>query len=257
MYIEQHGEGTDCFLGLHGWGGTGRDFLPLVRCLPRDAKFVSMDLPGYGKSPPPAAWDEETIAGALSEVVRAVGVEKLTVVGYCSGAALGLLLAEREQRRIERLVMIDPFAFVPWYFRIFLAGEFGRRAYRFTFMSRLGRRLTSRALQWRQKTDDDFTAAFEKVDGEAALRWLSFLNRIGPASRFAGLRLKVDIVYGSNTFKAVRGSVREFRAVFPAARVVELADVGHLIMVRAARDLADILTPVRVRPSGSDRNYSL
>ncbi len=74
--------------------------------------------------------------------------------------------------------MIDPFAFVPWYFRLFLAGGFGRRAYATTFQSAAGRAVTDRILKRMQRSGEDFTRAFESLDHEVTLQYLRLLNTL-------------------------------------------------------------------------------
>lgn len=241
MNVEQYGRGARAFFAFHGWGGDHREFAPLAAKLPDDACLFSVDLPGYGESPKPARWEMDEIMREIVATVESRDLTAVTLIGFCSGAALALLAAQRLPMRVERVVMIDPFAFVPWYFRIFLAGEFGRRAYRATFASPLGRKITTRILQRKQATDDDFMGAFGRVDHEVTLRWLELLHRVGPVEQFAGLTLPVDIAHGERTFAAVRESVRQYRRVLPQARIHELRHAGHLPLVRAAKPLAEII----------------
>lgn len=241
LHVESWGEGPRVFVGLHGWGGDHREFAPLAARRPPDARLVSFDLPGCGRSPPPSSWDAAALAETLAEAVARHGGAAPTLIGYCSGAALALLAAERRADGVARLVLIEPFAYVPWYFRIFLAGWFGRRAYYSAFAHRFGRRIVNGTLRRRQGGEEDFTAAFERVNHEAALRWLRLFADLGTASRFAGLRLPTDIVVGDRTFAAVGDSVRRYAAQWPHARVHRLAGVGHLPMRRAARQIAAIV----------------
>ncbi len=60
-------------------------------------------------------------------------------------------------------------------------------------------------------------------------------------SLFAGMRGPVDLVHGSRTFRAVRESIGRFRRLWPQARVFELKGLGHLPMVRGAREVAGII----------------
>ena len=83
--------------------------------------------------------------------------------------------------------------------------------------------------------------AFARVDHETTLRWLALFHRVGSANQFAGLSMPIDIVHGERTFRAVYESVREYGAVWPQARIFELDNVGHLPLLRGARQLADIV----------------
>ncbi|MBN1270047.1 MAG: alpha/beta fold hydrolase [Kiritimatiellae bacterium] len=241
MHIEQYGKGERTFVAFHGWGGDHREFAPLAARLPEGARLLSVDLPGYGRSPKPPRWEMKAIVGEIVRELDERGLNEITLVGFCSGAVVALLVAQQVPGRVKRIVMIDPFAFVPWYFRIFLAGEFGRRAYRATFASPMGRRITTRILRQRQRTDDDFMGAFGRVDHETTQEWLRLLHLEEPASRFAGLSVPIDIAHGERTFAAVRESVREYLENWPDARVFQLHNVGHLPLVRGAGQLAAIV----------------
>ena len=63
------------------------------------------------------------MAREVAEEVVQLGMRDLVLVGSCSGAILTVFVTRelREMGRPEvvtRLVMIDPFAFCPWYFQI-------------------------------------------------------------------------------------------------------------------------------------------
>lgn len=241
MYVEQYGRGERTFLAFHGWGGDHRDFAPLAARLPEDCRLLSVDLPGYGQSPKPPRWDLQEIVNDLVREMDARSLHAVTLAGFCSGAVLALLVAQRVPARVQRIVMIDPFAFVPWYFRIFLAGALGRFFYQSAFASPLGRLITTRVLQRRQSTNDDFMGAFSRVDHETTQEWLRLLHRAGPVSQFAGLSVPIDIAFGENTFAAVRQSVREYGSILPQAKMHVLRHAGHLPLVREARQLAALL----------------
>jgi pimeloyl-ACP methyl ester carboxylesterase len=238
MHIETYGDGPETVLAIHGWGGDHREFAAVASRLPAGARLLSVDLPGYGRSPRPPAWDLGLIFAEFRAAVRAAaGDAPVTLAAFCSGAVLALLFAQAEPARIRRMVLIDPFAFVPWYFRLFLDGPFGRRAYMTAFASERGRRITTAVLRRMQSDDADFTAAFERIDHEVTLAYLGLFNRFGDLRRFAGFRFPIDVAVGERTLGAVRRSVRVFRRLWPQARVTTLRHVGHLPMVKGAAQL--------------------
>lgn len=241
MHIEEHGVGPRVFLAIHGWGGDHRDFAPLAARLPPDARLLSVDLPGYGRSPAPPPWDLESIVRELTSDLAARDLSDITLIGFCSGAVLALFVARSAPERVRRIAMIEPFAFIPWYFRIFLAGEFGRRAYRTAFASPLGRSITTWILRRRQSTDDNFMAAFGRVDHDVTQAWLRMFRGVDPLRLFAGLTVPIDIAMGDHTFAAVRESARRYLALWPQARLHELRHVGHLPLVRGTRQLVPIV----------------
>lgn len=241
MFVKEYGQGDRNFIAFHGWAGTHREFGPLAFRLPEGCRLLSFDLPGYGASPKPDVWDLDTIAAEIEqEIELRLGEQCRTLIGFCSGNAFSLLLAQRKPEAVERIVMIDPFAGVPWYFRIFLAGEFGRRAYAATFQSRLGRAITDWVIRRSQKQEAEFTAAFRDIDHDITRRYLKLLNQVD-LRQFSNLMIAVDILYGENTFGAVRKSIMRLRELWPHARIIVLHDVGHLPMLQGARQLTSVI----------------
>jgi pimeloyl-ACP methyl ester carboxylesterase len=241
MYVKEYGRGDRIFAAFHGWGGTHREFAPLARFLPQDTRLLCPDLPGYGASPGPGAWDLDAIAADMGrELELRLGMQPRTLIGFCSGAVFPLILARRMPETVGRVVMIDPFASVPWYFRIFLRGEFGRRAYSATFQSQAGRAVTDWVVRHIQRQDESFTSAFRDIDHEAVRRYLCLFNRFD-VGRFRDLAVATDILYGERTFAEVRRSVERLCELWPHARKFELRGVGHLPLVRGSRQIAAVV----------------
>ncbi len=255
MHIEIWGDGRRRFLAVHGWGGTHRDFAALAAKAPADVRMAAVDLPGHGQSPPPARWDIGPIVEELAELIVEEEDGPTTLIGFCSGSILAALAAVHAPHHVARLVAVEPFAFVPWYFRLFTLGGVGRRAYEAAFLSRAGRRLVNLVLRRRQATDADFTAAFGALNADVALNYMRMFTRI----RLEDLRpvaAPVDIAVGDRTFGAVQRSVEMLRSLWPAARVRRLVEVGHLPLVRGARQLAALAfggRPRRREGSGGAR----
>jgi len=241
IYGKQYGQGERFFVCLHGWGGGHREFAPLASKLPEDVCLLSFDLPGYGDSPPPTEWSIEAIVEELAQAVRTRHILSCTLVGFCSGAILSLLLARKLPVEVVRIILIDPFAYVPWYFRLFVAGEFGRRAYATTFQTGPGRIITDWILKRAQKSDADFTQAFQSLDHDVTLRYLQLFNQINVARDVGPIPIPIHIVHGETTFRAVRQSTGIFQQIWPQATVETIRGVGHLPLVKGWRQLRRIL----------------
>ncbi len=243
MFCKTYGNGPQLYLAFHGWAGDHREFAAIASRLPEAATWISVDLPGYGESPTPADWSVASIIQQMDEELDEVyeRYTNITLVGFCSGSIFGVELAKRRPEAFKRIVMIDPFAFLPWYFRIFTLGEFGRRAYASTFMSATGRKITDRILSSMQTSDADFTAAFKDADHELIQNYLRLFSQLDGPSVFSAFDIEVEIALGEKTFGAVKKSVKKIKQQWPEAPVHELLRTGHLPLVKGARALRKII----------------
>jgi len=245
MHVEQHGTGPRIFLGIHGWSGDHRTFDPLLPYLPPDATLYAPDLPGCGATPPPERWTLGAIAGELAGLLRALARPSLTLIGNCSGALLGLAAALRlletgEICRLERLVLIDPFAYWPWYFRVFVSESIGRYAFAAAFGNPAGRRLVNAALAANRRPETDLTEGFTARSAGIARAYLRVLAEIRGPEQFAPVAMPIELLHGERTFGAVRRSAQIFARIWPQARIRVVAGAGHLPILEAPQAVAEV-----------------
>jgi pimeloyl-ACP methyl ester carboxylesterase len=240
MHGERFGSGPDVYVGVHGWGGSHATFLPLVPHLPESAMLHAVDLPGYGRSRWRAVDSASGIAQEIAAFIESLDTPRVTLIGNCSGAILGLLTNELVPSRIARFVLIDPFAFLPWYFKVFVNPTYGRIAYHSTFANPLGRWATNLSLKKNRTAESDLTRSFENVDHEVSLRYLTLLDAVASIERFRPVAVPIDIAYGARTFGAVRQSVAMWRALWPQAQAHVIVGAGHLPIEEAPAAVARI-----------------
>lgn len=240
MHIERYGVGPHTYFGIHGWAGHHATFKRLLPYMPPSVSFYCCDLPGYGASPRPPVWSLDAVSGALIDAMRGLDAP-LTVVGYCGGANLAIEAAKRWPEGIARLVLVDPFGYVPLYFKVFTLGEFGRRAYYSTFANPMGRWVTNLSLRARRKAGTNLTQPFRSVDHEVVLENLKILCATEGAFRYKGLGVPVDIAHGDRTFRAVRRSVALWREALPQAETFVLDRSGHEPIREAPEQLAAVI----------------
>ncbi len=241
MFVERYGRGDRIYFGLHGWSGDHTAFAPLVNFLPADATLYCADLPGCGRSQPPREWRLEELAREIAFEISKLDSGSITLIGNCSGAILALAAMPRITEEVKRLVLIDPFAFAPWYFKIFVAAPIGKYAYYSTFANPIGRWITNLSLRRHRTRGSDLTVSFREVDHSASYNYLRMLCEIGGIERFAGIQRPIDIICGERTFGAIKRSVGMWRGVWPHARVFELNGAGHLPIEEATEDLSRII----------------
>jgi pimeloyl-ACP methyl ester carboxylesterase len=164
-----------------------------------------------------------------------LGLEKenLTLVGSCTGGLMSVFVTRElvEMGRgsvVGRLVMIDPFAECPWYFRLFLIPVLGRIMYATAFANPQGRWITNLFLSEKRSGKVDLTESFAQVSHRVTLAYLRMFESAGAPEQFQGLKIPTDIIYGQKTFGAVKHAVERWRQVWPEASVHVLPGVGHL-----------------------------
>lgn len=250
MFTKVYGTGERAFFGIHGWSGTHETFAPLLPHLPADARLISIDLPGHGRSPwiegagKRQRFDLAQLSGLIAAEMESVEAPTFTLVGNCSGGLFGLAAIEHSPAlldRVERIVLIDPFAFVPWYFGIFMVPVAGRIFYQSTFANPLGRWLTNLSLRGKRAAETDLTHSFARVDHGASYRYLQLLTGIGSIERWARIEIETDIVHGARTFGAIRESIGRWRSLWPHIRIHELPAAGHLPILESPAELGELL----------------
>ena len=92
-----------------------------------------------------------------------------------------------------------------------------------------------------QTSDADFTNAFVNLDHDVTLHYLRLLSRVDIYQYFGSLKMAIDILYGEHTFDAVRRSIEIFSRLLPQVKVRKLKGVGHLPMIKGAKQLAEII----------------
>lgn len=99
VVYERRGQGDPLVL-LHGTGGSRRVWDPVLPLLEREREVVTVDLPGFGESPPlSTAATNAAYADRLELVFRELGLDLPHVAGTSLGGHVALLLGARGAAR--------------------------------------------------------------------------------------------------------------------------------------------------------------
>lgn len=105
-YLEA-GRGAPVVL-LHGLGGDGSRWAPNIEPLARDFHVFALDQIGFGESDKPLAnYHTGMLAEFLVGFLKAVGVEKASLVGNSMGAGVALYTAAKFPAVVDRIVLAD------------------------------------------------------------------------------------------------------------------------------------------------------
>ncbi|XP_077237681.1 2-oxoglutarate decarboxylase/hydro-lyase/magnesium ion-binding protein isoform X2 [Tasmannia lanceolata] len=102
---------------LHGFLGTGEDWVPIMKALSATTRCISIDLPGHGRSQIHRHADAgakqernisiEVITDLLNKVISDITPGKIVLVGYSMGARIALYMALRCNKKIDGSVIIS------------------------------------------------------------------------------------------------------------------------------------------------------
>ena len=130
LHFVTEGSGAPLLL-LHGLGGFAAVWRHNIPVLGRHANAIALDLPGFGRSSkPPGSYPLGFFARAIEAFRRALGLDRLTLVGHSMGGAVAAAYALAYPARVERLALVG--AVVPgfgyrvsWVYRLLAARGLG------------------------------------------------------------------------------------------------------------------------------------
>jgi pimeloyl-ACP methyl ester carboxylesterase len=93
---------------LHGWASAAYAFAEGLTLLARQRRVIAPDLPGFNQSRcATAGWTYEDYAGAIHDLVRALGVEAFHLAGHSTGGGVAIVLAATCPQMVRSLTLID------------------------------------------------------------------------------------------------------------------------------------------------------
>lgn len=242
-YIEQ-GSGEP-ILFVHGTPTNSYEFRHLIDALSATHRCIAPDHLGFGKSDRPVdfAYTPEAHAAALREFVDTMNLKRFTLVVHDFGGPIGLPLALDEPSRVDRVILINTWA---WPLNDdakmargaqFIAGWTGRMLYKYANASlRLimpsaygDRRKLTKAIHRRyldvfrdRSARVQVLHALAKALLNSRAHFQSLLDRIG------ALRSKpVLIIWGMKDSAFQPYHLDRWRQLLPEAEVTRITDAGH------------------------------
>ncbi|GAB3211122.1 alpha/beta fold hydrolase [Marinactinospora thermotolerans] len=97
IVYDRRGSGSPLVL-LHGLGHRRQAWYPVMDELARRHDVIALDLPGFGRSPAPAAqerYDVDSLVDVVARACRALGLERPHLAGNSLGGAIALELGAR------------------------------------------------------------------------------------------------------------------------------------------------------------------
>ena len=107
--VDSGGPGAPVVL-VHGLGGQHTNWLDVREGLGRFGRVVSLDLPGFGLSPPLETHGAASFARVVAEMIESLDAGPALLVGNSMGGLVSEMAASRSPDLIAHLVLIAPAA---------------------------------------------------------------------------------------------------------------------------------------------------
>uniref|UniRef100_A0A3B4TK56 Serine hydrolase like n=1 Tax=Seriola dumerili TaxID=41447 RepID=A0A3B4TK56_SERDU len=108
-----HGRPVLC---LHGWADNCGTFNTLIPLLPKECRYVAVDLAGHGRSshrPPGAFYCAPAYVADVHRVADALGLKKFSIIGHSMGADIAGMFSALYPEMVDALVLLDAYGFLP------------------------------------------------------------------------------------------------------------------------------------------------
>ncbi len=236
LHVDSDGAGDAVVVG-HGFGGSARNFGSLARALAPAYRVLRFDARGHARSEAPPAAEAYTPAAFVADVARVLddaGIATAVVGGLSMGAGIALRFALAHPERTRGLVLAafpagadtpgsyasvaEPFAAAIEADGLAAAGA------QWVWGPSSGLDAQGAALVRRGFLEHDPGAMAHTLRGVIAVQ--PSVDALAPA--LAALRVPTLVVVGTRDRTSLASS-RAVAAAIPEARLVEIADAGHLV----------------------------
>ena len=239
MRVIEAGAGRPLLL-IHGFLVSHLEYDRIIDPLAEHFRVIALDLPGFGESekPPPTRYPYgiEAFAEAVADVIAAMELGRVSVLGHSMGGAVALTLAAEHPELVEKLVVADALVYpFPLDFKARLpllpvVGPFifkqlyGRSMFRAYFRENVYKPGFALALDRIDAYYDRFNTPAARESAYAVLR--SMLDTRPVVARIPRVSAPTLVIWGRDDkmFRPALG--QRLARELPSARL-ELFDTGH------------------------------
>jgi pimeloyl-ACP methyl ester carboxylesterase len=251
------GEHGSVLVLLHGIGRTLEDWSENMLALGRSYRVFAVDFPGCGFSDKPVLpYVTPFLAGFVRDFLRALGIERVTLIGNSMGGGISLEFSALFPELLERLVLVAPAGMGPkgaqflGLCSIPVFGEVISRPSRLGSKRALEFLFADRSMMTEARAARDFELSSQPGATRAFLKMLRFMaNRHGAKPAFynrslenaSNVRVPTLIIWGvqDQILPVEYGPVAE--RIIPGSRLQIYDPCGHFPMLERAQDFNALL----------------
>ena len=229
IFGERTGANTPDVLGLHGWGRTHTD----LRSVLDGHDAISLDLPGFGASPPPDhGWTTEEYAAALDPVIDEMN-RPVVIVAHSFGGRVAVHVAARRPASIAGLVLCG----VPLLHR---NGRPSKPKLAFRLASELNKIGIINDSKMDELRDKFGSEDYRNSAGVMRAVFVSAVNESYEAP-MAKVTCPVELVWGDRDTAAPPEIAVRSEALLADARLTVVGDVDHFLPITHPGPMRDAL----------------
>ncbi|XP_072318951.1 serine hydrolase-like protein [Eucyclogobius newberryi] len=109
----EHGRPVLC---LHGWADNCGTFNKLIPLLPKECRYVAVDLAGHGLSshrPPGVFYTFPSYVADVCRVVSALQWDRFSIIGHSMGGNVAGMYSALYPEMVDAVVLLDSYGFLP------------------------------------------------------------------------------------------------------------------------------------------------
>ena len=236
MFVRIGSLGTAPPLYLHSVPTSSDDWTPFLE----RTGGIAPDLPGFGRSGKAGNLDYSLhgLARFVGELLDALQLNEVKLVGHGWGAAVGLVLAQREPGRVQRIVLVDPVPLLDGFRWPAVARLWRRPGVGELAMGATGKWLLARALRRGSVSpqawpSDRIEAVWEQFD-QGTQRAILRLHRsvdeqrlIAAGAGLGALAVPALVLWGERDPWLPASFAHRYAERLGQATPIRLADAGH------------------------------
>jgi pimeloyl-ACP methyl ester carboxylesterase len=222
---------------FHGWIGNEDTFGPCHTAFARHYTVYRPAWPGYGKSPPLPEVSIEDLVEIGRHFILAMGDPPVTLVGNCLGGTIAMELIRRHPGVVNRLVLIEMYAFMPWYLHLLLIPHLNLLLFKLLLSSTAGFRFLNRLLTTRVAGDGDgmryIEEGFHRTPARTAVDFIGAVNRFEKRYRpLYGEQFQTHVptiyVEGGRNFEPISAFRKTAHTYFRNLTIVSMPESLHV-----------------------------
>jgi pimeloyl-ACP methyl ester carboxylesterase len=213
---------------LHGWGHSGRMWLPIAQLLPESSRIYLVDLPGFGHSSL-----GESIRGVhdytnvVLDFIRKFGLTNVVLIGHSFGAQIAVLVASQSVC-INKLILVAPALKRQ-------RGNVSSFGYAMLAMLAKIKRILPKSFIYHLSSGLNYSEATSRMKEV-------FRNsiRIDVLGILPKIKIITLVVWGERD-REVLGTAKKIVSLIPHSRLKVIYDAGHNLHLENRNELSTIL----------------